>query len=197
MHYRIVEVVDRGRDEIKQGDGPPLLTAEGIVGGALSLIHARMVEDTDSSEDTDSPLVEEADVPLIELLGPLMSMVVLPYLGSTAARRELALPVPSAINGADGSVPGDPLRGLDMRLTYRTIRVLLAVAELSGQGSDPSNRQISDAAGIRDQGQISKLLSRLEHLGLVRNASGRHVKGEPNSWTLTERGANLREVVSL
>jgi AcrR family transcriptional regulator len=180
---QIIMIVDLGRAEVRQGEGPPPLTAEGVVGGGLSLIHARMVED-------DSAL-------LIELLGPLMSMIVLPYLGQAAARRELAQPMPPATNGAGGSAPGDPLRDLDMRLTYRTVRVLLAVGELSGRGSDPSNRQVGDAAGIRDQGQISKLLSRLEHLGLIRNSGETHVKGEPNAWTLTQRGHEVQAVLSV
>ncbi len=179
---QVIAIVDEGRAETRQGEGPPPLTAEGIVGGALSLIHARMVEN--------------GNAPLIELLGPLMSMLVLPYLGPAAARRELAQAAPPARNGAK-SAPGDPLRDLDMRLTYRTIRVLLAVGELGGRGSDPSNRQIGDAAGIRDQGQISKLLSRLEHLGLIRNSGEHHVKGEPNAWTLTTRGAEVREALSV
>jgi AcrR family transcriptional regulator len=178
---QIIAVVDLGRAEGRHGEGPPPLTAEGVVGGALSLIHARMVESDGA--------------PLIELLGPLMSMLVLPYLGSDAARRELAQPVPPATNGLRSAL-GDPLRDLDMRLTYRTIRVLLAVGELGERGPDPSNRQIGDAAGIRDQGQISKLLSRLEHLGLIRNAGEARAKGEPNAWTLTERGMGVREVVS-
>jgi AcrR family transcriptional regulator len=188
---QVIATVDEGRAEIRQGEGPPPLTAEGVVGGVLSLIHARMVEDAGAS------LVEDAGAPLIELLGPLMSMIVLPYLGPATARREFVQPVPPAMNGASGNAPGDPLRGLDMRLTYRTIRVLLAVGELSEHGSGPSNREVSDAAGIRDQGQISKLLSRLEHLGLIRNAGEPRVKGEPNAWTLTQRGYEVQAVLSL
>jgi hypothetical protein len=57
-------------------------------------------------------------------------------------------------------------------LTVRTHRVLSAVAELSAQGSNPNNRQVADAAGITDQGQISKLLSRLEGHGLLQNTGG-------------------------
>jgi AcrR family transcriptional regulator len=179
---QIIAIVDEGSTEVRRGEGPPPLTAEGIVGGALSLIHARMVEDDDAS--------------LIELLGPLMSMLVLPYLGSAAARRELVQPAPPRTNRLR-SAPSDPLRDLDMRLTYRTIRVLLAVGELSEQGSDPSNRQVGDAAGIRDQGQISKLLSRLEQLDLIENVSSPRVKGEQNAWTLTTRGAEVREALSV
>jgi AcrR family transcriptional regulator len=178
---QINDFVDEGRAEVKNGDGPPPLTAEGVVGGALSLIHTRMVD---------------GNAPLIELTGPLMSMTVLPYLGTAAARRELSRPVPAAPDGARPSGV-DPLRDLDMRLTYRTIRVLLAISERDANGSHPSNRQVADAAGIRDQGQVSKLLSRLQQLGLIDNAAEPQVKGEPNAWTLTKRGEEVRAVVSI
>jgi AcrR family transcriptional regulator len=188
---QIIAVVDRGRKEARGTGDPPPLTAEGIVGGVLSLIHSRLLEDSDT--------------PLVELLGPLMSMVVLPYLGPAAAHRELTLPgtgerpVPVAHN--NGRKAGaDPLRDLDMRLTYRTIRVLLAIGaggpESDPRGSYPSNRQVADAAGIRDQGQISKLLARLQQLGLIRNASDPRAKGAPNAWVLTERGSEVHEVLS-
>jgi DNA-binding MarR family transcriptional regulator len=119
-------------------------------------------------------------------------MVVLPYLGAAASRRELAQPVPKAPNGGR-RVAADPLRDLEMRLTYRTVRVLLAIGAHPGA----SNRQVADSSGIRDQGQISKLLARLEHLGLIRNAGDAHAKGEPNAWTLTERGGEVREAISM
>jgi DNA-binding MarR family transcriptional regulator len=123
-------------------------------------------------------------------------MVVLPYLGPAAARRELARPAPPARNGRPAR-SADPLRELDMRLTYRTIRVLMAIGESGGEGLHPSNRQVADAAGIRDQGQVSKLLSRLEQLGLIQNAAEPQVKGEPNAWRLTQRGEQVRAVVSV
>jgi DNA-binding MarR family transcriptional regulator len=82
-----------------------------------------------------------------------------------------------------------------MRLTYRTIRVLLAIAELGGRGSTdgraPSNREVAAAAGIADQGQISKLLARLQALGVVENTGGDHAKGEPNAWSLTSKGRDV------
>jgi DNA-binding MarR family transcriptional regulator len=74
----------------------------------------------------------------------------------------------------------DPLAGLQMRLTYRTARVLEAVAAQPGA----SNRQVADHAGIQDQGQVSKLLARLERLGLLVNRG----QGEPNAWSLTAAG---------
>ena len=81
--------------------------------------------------------------------------------------------------------PVDPLHGLEMRLTYRTLRVLSAIAAEPGV----SNRRVADAAGVLDQGQISKLLARLERLGLVQNTADGQPKGAPNAWILTGRGA--------
>jgi hypothetical protein len=42
-----------------------------------------------------------------------------------------------------------------------------------------------------DQGQISKLLARLEGLGLIANVGDGHVKGAANAWCLTERGEQV------
>jgi AcrR family transcriptional regulator len=183
---QMIAFVDEGRQASKNSGDPPPLTAEGLAGGVLALIHARMLD--------------EHPAPLTELLPALMAMVVLPYLGPAAARRELARPAPPARNGRHPP-SAHPLRELDMRLTYRTIRVLLAIGaggrESDPRGSHPSNRQVADAAGIRDQGQVSKLLTRLQQLGLIRNACDPRTKGEPNAWVLTERGVEVREALSV
>jgi AcrR family transcriptional regulator len=126
--------------ETKSGSQPPPLTAEGIVGGVLSVLHSR--------------LLQEDPGRLVVLTGPLMAMVVLPYLGPAAARKELARPVPEAPARAHRADP-NPLGGLEMRLTYRTVRVLEAIAEKDGRRPHPTNRQVADGAGITDQGQIS------------------------------------------
>jgi AcrR family transcriptional regulator len=172
----LATVIEGGRRASKVDSETPPLTAEGLVGGAFSLIHSRLLDEKDGS--------------LVDLLNPLMSMIVLPYLGSAAARRELSQLAPAGRRAGKG-IGVDPLRELDMRLTYRTVRVLLAIGSTPGG----SNREIADASGIRDQGQVSKLLARLEHLGLIRNARAGQSKGEPNAWTLTERGVEVRGVV--
>jgi hypothetical protein len=91
-----------------------------------------------------------------------------------------------------GRASGDPLRELDMRLTYRTVRVLMALAATPGS----SNREIGVAAGIADQGQISKLLSRLERLGLVHNQGLAPGKGAPNAWALTAKGLDVERAMN-
>jgi hypothetical protein len=75
-----------------------------------------------------------------------------------------------------------------MRLTYRTVRVLMAVAAQPGG----SNRQVADESGIGDQGQISKLLARLHGLGLIENTGAGSVRGAPNSWVLTAKGWDVQ-----
>ncbi|HXC23209.1 MAG TPA: hypothetical protein VNU28_01380, partial [Solirubrobacteraceae bacterium] len=155
---------------------PPRIVAEGAVGAVLAVIHARMVA-ADSK-------------PLRGLLGPLTSMIVLPYLGPDVAERELARRPPRrrAIPARPNS---DPLRALEMRLTYRTVRVLLAVSERPAA----SGRQIADASGVTDPGQMSKLLWRLEHVGLIANEASGLGRGEANAWSLTALGREIEQAI--
>ena len=80
-----------------------------------------------------------------------------------------------------------------MRLTYRTARVLESVAEHPGV----SNRELADYAEIPDQGQVSKLLARLQRLELPANSGGGHLTGEPNAWTLTAKGGQVAQSISV
>jgi AcrR family transcriptional regulator len=208
----VIAAVDRGRGEARRGEDPPRLTAEGVVGAVLSVLHARLVacpppdmsstplarggEEKSSHRTTGGTRTgEEAPIRLIALASELMSMIVLPYLGPAAARRELQRPIPSP-DVHSRKPKNDPLRGLDMRLTYRTVRVLMAVAELGGRGSYPSNREIAQAAGVSDQGQMSKLLARLDHLGLIENTGAGQARGEPNAWALTAGGREVHGVIA-
>ncbi len=174
--------VDEGRAQSKAGAELPPLAAEGIVGGVLSVLHSRLLE-----PDAASPVPERG---LLELAAPLTSMIVLPYLGPAAARKELARPVPKPphVNRAERN----PLGELDMRLTYRTVRVLMAIAAQPGS----SNRVVADAAEVTDQGQMSKLLARLSDVGLIENTGGGAARGEPNAWTLTGKGWQVQGAIT-
>ena len=80
-----------------------------------------------------------------------------------------------------------------MRLTYRTACVLGSIAERSGI----SNRDVARQAGVSDQGQISKLLARLERLDLIENTGVGHARGEPNAWKLTPLGSTVAQRLSI
>ncbi len=182
----LAAVVDEGRLEGgARGGGCTPLTAEGIVGAAFAIVYARVLRG-------------ERD-PLTGLLGELMGMIVLPYLGAAAARRELARPVPAGtVRESDrpavaAEAVGDPLQGVSMRLTYRTARVLEGVAKLPGA----SNREVAERAGVQDPGQVSKLLARLKRLGLLTNTGEGHAKGEPNAWSLTPLGERVTAQLTL
>jgi AcrR family transcriptional regulator len=186
--------IDGGRKQARTtGSQPPPLTAEGLVGGVLSILHARLVDS--SASVMPGVQSENPEGSLLCLTSSLVGMIVLPYLGASAARRELARPAPKPrvpVEHGNGDGGGDPLRGLGMRLTYRTVRVLMAVGSRPGS----SNRELGGAAGVADQGQISKLLSRLQRLGLVQNTGVTCDRGGPNAWVLTERGARVEQVMN-
>jgi AcrR family transcriptional regulator len=153
MLAALTRAVDEGRREAKAAEPPPL-TAEGVVGGVLSVLQSR--------------LTAAKRARLIELAPSLMSMIVLPYLGSAAAKRELDRRVTRSESRAASRpvvLSADPFKEAGIRLTYRTVRVLLAIAQSPGA----SNRAVGESAGMTDQGQISKLLSRLQRIGLVKN----------------------------
>ncbi len=78
-------------------------------------------------------------------------------------------------------------RHLPVRVTYRTSQVLRAI----GAAPRSNNREIAEAAGLRDEGQTSKLLRRLEQRGLVRNLGLGAAHGEPNAWLLTPQGERV------
>jgi AcrR family transcriptional regulator/DNA-binding MarR family transcriptional regulator len=175
----LTEAVDAGRGEGSDA-GLTRLSAEGVVGAVLSVIHTR--------------LAQASAEPLCELLNPLMSTIALPYLGAARARRELdrSAPRPPAAASEPGApLQSDPFKDAGMRLTYRTMLVLGTIAEHPGA----SNRRIGEAAGVSDQGQMSKLLARLQRLGLIHNAGPGHVKGEPNAWSLTDAGRQLEQSI--
>jgi AcrR family transcriptional regulator len=173
----LLRAVEEGRSERPlRVPEPPPLAAEAAVGAVLAIVHRR--------------LVVGGEEPLSSLLGELMSAIVMPYLGGSAAQKELHRPAPQ-IKIKKNHGHGDPLEGLDMRITYRTVRVLIAI----GSQPEASNREIATAAGIADQGQVSKLLTRLEHLGLIHNDGVGHAKGAPNAWVLTGRGLEVERAI--
>ncbi len=169
-------VIEEGQAGARAGSRLPGLISEGVVGGAFGVIHAR--------------LLEVHPEPLSGLLGELMAMIVLPYRGRAASARELARPITPSGGRAIEDRPA-PLIGtlnpVDFRLTVRSQTVLAVVAERPGL----SNQRVSELAGISDQGQISRLMMRLQEQGLVENTREQSNQGHSKAWRLTAEGEDF------
>ncbi len=163
---RVAQFIDEGREGGLAPAGLPELVAPGVVGAAFSIVHARLLEQHPES--------------LMELMGRVMATVVLPYRGQEASARELAraapelpaLPEPPepavSVEGAvemDRSLDRPSIDRLKVRPSERTLMVLASVGEHGGA----NNRGVAAGADIHDDAQISRLLARLEGLGLVEN----------------------------
>ncbi|HTB71449.1 MAG TPA: TetR family transcriptional regulator [Solirubrobacteraceae bacterium] len=153
----------------------PETTPEAVLGGVVAVLHRRLVRDDPR--------------PVSDLLAPLMETIVLPYLGPAAAYEERRRRHRPRSSSAPRCAPpaNDPLSGLKLRLTYRTVQVLVAIAERPGI----SNRRVAREAEISDEGQVSKLLARLCSLGLIENHGVGHQLGGANAWSLTATGRRI------
>jgi AcrR family transcriptional regulator len=172
-----------------EAKGPPPLAVEGLVGSVLGVMHTHLV-------------MQEAG-PLIELLGPLMGMIVRPYLGVERAEREIerarrlvreiqAAAPPPAFGGPAGAGVSTTGAGVGtdvgvpaMLSNPRAHRLrecfLFVVAH-----SQSCNREIAVGVGIAHDSQVSKLLSDLLAEGLlVKRSDG---VGKRNVWSATPRG---------
>jgi AcrR family transcriptional regulator len=179
---------------------PPLLTAETVVGGGFSVIHTRLLlreQDSGGARarkgGSQRPRPAHAPAPpLGQLLGQLMALILLPYLGPRAAGEELTRPAPALPAPRSPRARGTRrriLERLNVRLTYRTVRCLLFVAEHPGA----SNRAVAIGAEIADEGQASKLLTRLAGMDLLaKESSG---PGHANAWRLTTYGQQVLQAL--
>jgi AcrR family transcriptional regulator/DNA-binding MarR family transcriptional regulator len=175
----VVAAIEAGAGETHEDAAAGPLTAYGVVAAGLAIISSKLDSAVGST--------------LTELHAELTGIVLLPYLGPEAARRERTrrAPAPIAIQrhpfinfDQQPEAIEIQLAHLKMRLTHRTALVLERIAEHPGA----SNRAIAEQAGIGDPGQASRLLSRLEHRGLIVNQAATATKWEHNAWNLTPLG---------
>jgi DNA-binding MarR family transcriptional regulator len=151
---------------------PPALTAHAVASGVLGVLYARLSEPDPGA--------------LVELVCPLMSFTVMPFLGARAARRELRRAGETA-RSALATAGLDLLQDPGKRLSHhREIQVLGVLAHEPGL----SNRQVGLRAGVEDEGHTSRLLARLARLGLVENAPNR--RPGLTAWRLTASGEQLQ-----
>jgi len=175
----LADAIDEGRGVARRGSvPPPPLTAQGVIGGALSVVHAR--------------LLENPHAPLSQLAGQLTAMIVHPYLGPAAAERELTRRPASSKTAITPAHAQDIFKDLPIRFTYRTARVLAVIAATPGA----SNRDIANSAGISDEGQASRLLRRLADAELITNNGTGWPAGGANAWTLTNRGKAIHTAIT-
>ncbi len=151
------------------------LTAELLVGAALTVVHRR---------------AQQRPAELMGLLNPLMWLIVLPYLGPAAAASELKYDAPTPPQRFSSPAVDSPPH-LEMRLTYRTARVLESICRQPGL----SNAEVAELAGVTDPGQISKLLARLARLQLIENTGLGKDRGAANAWRATDSGEQLESAL--
>ena len=137
-------MIAAGREESLPAEGVEVspLVAEGIAGAVVSILGTRLA--ATGRRAARGPRKDAvASAPLSDLLGELMGLIVLPYLGPQVAREERArpapvepapggLPVPAPGSKKGGRyLPRDPgqSRASSLRMTYRTALVLEAIAK--------------------------------------------------------------------
>jgi AcrR family transcriptional regulator/DNA-binding PadR family transcriptional regulator len=176
---RLVAALDAGRLETAPDALISPVTAEGLVGAALRVVYARVLR--------------EDRAPLRGLLGPLVAMIVRPYLGESAVRREqtrsASIVRPSKPPNSQGPLVNIPPAGVETRVTRRTVQALEAVARDRGA----SNRMVADFAEISES-QVSRLLARLARGGLIVNLADGSGRGPTNAWHITESGVRILRV---
>jgi hypothetical protein len=163
---------------------PPPIAAEAVMTSILGVLHNHLVAGNPE--------------PLISLLGPLMGVIVRPYLDPKTATREIALGEELAEEiqaGRAWPLPTAAVAAIDVPVlvarpgAHRARQCLLFIA----QNPDASNRQIAMGIGVSHQGQVCTLLARLKALGLLDKQSGD--PGHSNAWRLT--GLGCRTAASL
>ncbi len=191
LHEALTCLLDhRGPADVSGGSSSvmPALTGELVAGGVFSVIHTNMLENHGDK--------------LVELAPSLMAFIVAPYLGQAAAQvelegrpahvREQATDKPAAV-GRGLTRAGAISRSaeLPIRATHRTTAVLRAIAH----SPYLNNREVAKAAGLADEGQTSKLLTRLERRGVIENVGIGASRGEPNAWLLTAVGRGALDLI--
>ena len=178
-------IVEHWPDALAQG---PPLAAVGVMGSLLEIMQGH--------------LLRGDPAPLISLLGPLMGVIVGPYLDAEAVAREIERGNERAREMMRGSphAPARRVGGVDVPdalldpRAHRLRLCLLYVVEQGERGLAPSNQEIGEAVGVSHRGQLAKLLSRLVALGLLAKRAG--APGHPNAWYATPAGERAATVLA-
>jgi hypothetical protein len=140
---------------------------------------------------------------LVELLGPLMGIIVAPFMdeaqvaeeierGNALAYELLERRSPQTPDGAE--LPVRVPEALLAPRAHNARRCLLYVAEQGRRGLSPSNQQVAAAIGLSHRAQVSRLLGRLAELGLLAKHAG--APGHANAWSLTAEGERVARALA-
>jgi AcrR family transcriptional regulator len=181
----------------RDGVPVPALAAESVMASIMGVIYNRI-------------LTHEPGA-LIELLGPLMSTTVTPFVASeemALEEKRLGDQLARAIQAGDPDWALSPAltlrveretdaeqertgdtRGALNPSTRRARECLCFLAEQGRRGFSPSNDQVAAGIGVTHHSQVSRLLSELAEEGLVlKRTEG---VGKRNAWRLTARGEEI------
>jgi AcrR family transcriptional regulator len=174
-------LVDAGR---AQDSHPPAVMAEATVAAVAGILRNRLLAG-------DAP-------PFIDLLGSLVSVVTTPYLDAQSVARQIekATRLAESISQERSSQPPPVTdteipRELRDRGAYRMRASLLYVAN----HPSASNQDVAEGVDMRHLGQMSKLLARLESLGLLSKLAGG--PGYSNAWSLTPHGERVSRMLKV
>ncbi|HEY3828873.1 MAG TPA: hypothetical protein VGL57_06725 [Solirubrobacteraceae bacterium] len=157
------------------------LAVRGVVESILGIIQMRLLADSEE--------------PLLGLLGSLMGLIGAVYNGGRAATVEMERgeAYARAMLARRQRPPGseDIRESVEIPSALRDARAHRARACLSYLAENPgaSNREVARAVGIARQEQISKLLARLNALGLLLKRAA--LPGGANAWSLTSHGMRV------
>jgi AcrR family transcriptional regulator len=176
-------VVERVGSEVSHASP---LAAEGMYASVVGIVNARLV-------------AREPQPPLIGLLGPLMGIIVGPFMDKAGVAEEIEradrlaremLERRASETAVDGGgeveVPGVLLAPR----AHRVRACLLYVAAHPGA----SNQEVAGGIGVLHGGQVSALLGRLAGLGLVCKRAGG--PGYSNAWSLSPEGERVALVLA-
>jgi AcrR family transcriptional regulator len=185
-------VIERIEREVP---GVPSLAAEGVLSSVFGILHAH--------------IVTEKPGPFIELLGPLMGLIMAPYLGALGMGREieqgdaLARAIlngdsrwspPAAASRQGTEHDAAPAAALFPTVGSATARHLRECLLFLAEHPDSSNREVGLGIDLVHQSQVSKLLAHLLREGLATKRS--EGQGKRNAWRLTPSGEQIARALS-
>ena len=142
--------------------------------------------------------------PLIELLGPLMGVLVGPFMDDAGIAREIErgeeltremLARRCVNSGASHRYAIEVPDALLSTRAYRTRLCLLFVAEQAGSGTATQQpREVGEGIGVSHAGHVSMLLGKLAGLGLIAKQSAG--AGLRNAWALTPTGERVARAIA-